>query len=435
MHIKNLIVSLFVWASLILALLMTGDAFISGKDFRNFSKVEANSKDYNKKESIIFAKVNNNLVCKNEDSKEIRIFCTNIDKITNYNDLKAILEIIKEEAQEINLSDEIEAESYSNYLTSKTVIVAVILGFLSIFFVIKIEWDRLQNERNHYREQAKDNVSDILNFSMNLMEEIDRKHVDFMYSLGEIKAICTDFKLEVLIDPETLKVMDEKKYLRKLYTIDTTDLKNNNKLSNILNPKFESYSQHNIYYTITFLKNLIKLICIPFKFIHFSFLILFSKYNLFGITLCKNEDKFSQYQYTILNNNIRFSIAFIRLLISDEKLRDEFGCTDCLDKLKLLYYSTISKNYDEYLENSGDVKSHSINEEVKKISNHIEEIILKKDFEITDEFSKKYLDIVDSIKNFENMIEGKVIVQASGIQIGDISEIVIPKQEVSYVKQ
>lgn len=487
MNLKNFIVSSLVWITFLIAIVLGIDSFTEGKNFHKFAKLTPQEQIlYDIKEKLIYQKsfqidknisdtddyINTLIIPltnkeeyknlsdekKKQIKKNLKEFIKNINSIKDTQSLQSLLEISKNKAQNVSLEDETYANVYSNYLNAKTIIVSVILGFLSVFFVIKIEWDRLENERKHYRKQAKDNVSDILNYSMNLLEDIDKKHVDFMYSLKEMREVCSN--IDKIIDYEKIEVSKKYSYLTKFISIDRNDLFSEcEKVYKSL--KFDDYKYHknivekiilSIKNYLIFIPSLIFVFCkcdyskslkenllnkqvvsidftaiviillvignyffpLPSDNIKIGINIILVLYFLLSIWMLDvklNQIISKLNDENILNKYVYFSISFVRFLLKDEKLKKEL-CKDNEDeKLKALYYSTLSHNLREYIDKqneSKENKTHTINEEVHNITKNIEEIVLKKDFEIDDKFAKKYLSVVDGIKNFENILEGSM---------------------------
>lgn len=370
--IISFIITLILPFSFIFIIYLAGMSVYDTKNINNFTAASENQELYAITQEVInikslkidekldFDKIKEAIkkvnTLKNGEKIKIRELIDGLNEIKSHQDLESFSKIYKDKIKNLNIIDEIEAETYVNYLNSKTIIIAVAVGFLSIFLIIQIEGNRLNNERTHYRKQASQNLSDILNFSMNLMGEINRKHVKFMFTGKEIKSICKNFDCKKIFTIKKTGICTEKEYdyLKRFYTFDSNDKK---------------------------------------------------KYCLFGLPVSKYNKNLK------LLDEVYFSISFLKTLLLNKNLRKDLKIDDKEELLKLqqLYSNAILKNYLEHLSSiKKEGKTiHSINEEVKNIPENIEEIILKRDFEIDDLSSKRYLDILDNIKKFENIQETK----------------------------
>jgi hypothetical protein len=316
------------------------------------------------------------------EKAELYAFCKKIKKSQTLDQLDKIRSLVNSSALHYKDRDsELLVNVYNNFISAYATPIGVILGFLAIVFVLKIEYERLNNERKHYKKQAKDNLSDLLSFSIDLMEDIDKKHVDFFYTSEELRreGICINFAKLIVVDVKNTSYTTKSEYLefKNLFSINKHEI-----LPALLSE------------------------CHWWKFI--------SRKKCFFVYLDKYVmKKTNNEENCLFEKNIYISSRFIKKLYLHfelEKIQQLLTIDDnSKKKLEHVYYRTLSKNFIEYKE-SKKKKVHTLNEEVKKIAPNIEEIIIKRDFDLNStehkDISEAYLKILDNIKNFENIVEG-----------------------------
>jgi len=332
--------------------------------------------------------INKNKLFENQKN-ELEEFRDKIEGRRTLDELDKIRAIVKNSSLHYRDSDsELLVNVYNDFINAYATPIGVILGFLAIAFVLKIEFERLDNERKHYKKQAKDNLSDFLSFSIDLMENIDRKHVDFFYTYEELQreGICINFSEFIEVDRKNEIYVTKNEYLeyKNLFSINLYAIE----------PELVNYFQ--------WFRCLKKSKCL-YKYLQ----------TFIDPSQSKNLETDIE---RLFSKNIYISSRFIKKLYLHYDLKKVSKLLECNNKsvdpkmkLRQLYYRTLSKNFIEYQENKRK-KVHTLNEEVKKIAPNIEEIIIKKDFDLNSKehknISEAYLKILDNIKNFENIIEG-----------------------------
>lgn len=78
------------------------------------------------------------------------------------------------------------SNTFNEFSTFFTTPVTIMLGFLAILFIVKIETERLQNERRHNRKKAEDNLADTAHYGIELLLDFDALHIDFLITKDEL---------------------------------------------------------------------------------------------------------------------------------------------------------------------------------------------------------------------------------------------------------
>lgn len=268
----------------------------------------------------------------------------------NHEELLALYELLEHDINQLDADKVIKFKFLDQLSNSYTVILSVILGFLAIMYLIRIENDRLGNERKHYREQAKDNLKDILKYSLTLMEEIDRHHIDFMYTKHELDDAGCFINLKKLT-PNSRTT--DPKYLT---------------FKNLYSGKLDDTS--NTYYSIRFIRKLILCLYLP------------------------NNDQRSAEVCTELATKHQNIEGRLKAVFGGFK-PNKANIRTPTDKLEMLYFATCSRNIDEYIKESSKETLNSISN-IKDIVERIEKIILEKDFDLNCEYK-------EIIRNFLNL--------------------------------
>jgi hypothetical protein len=358
----------------------------------NKIEIKSCNKSYSSIEKIDMKCFNDEIV------KELQNFKAKILKNkNNIENLKEMRELVNASSLHYRNSEtELQAGIYNNFISSYATSIGVVLGFLAIAFVIKIEHERLNNERKHYRKQAKENLSDILSYSIDLMEDIDQKHIDFFYTYKELRDAGIILNLY-----EIIKENEDASFETKIEHLIYKNLFSLNKHEII--PELRKIYPCNL---ILSLARFVNITTID----RWCFSRCFKK---FLVSSLHDQEKI----HTIFEKYTYISTRFIRKLYLEEEHLEKFiKFSDKQNKgkakkiLKKLYYQTFSKNFAEYrASQTQDI--HTLNEEVKKIAPNIEEILLKKDFDLNSSeyrsISDVYLKILNNIKDFENIVEGK----------------------------
>jgi len=143
--------------------------------------------------------------------QEINSSTINASNFSSYADAYLTLDEAEEETDEAK--QELINAKFNNIRNYYTIPVTVALGFLGILIIAYIEIMRLQNERSHNREKAKDNLDDLANYGKQLFEDIDKRHFDFMFYKEDLKAVG------LTINDENIRNYSEKYFFKNDTTI------------------------------------------------------------------------------------------------------------------------------------------------------------------------------------------------------------------------
>lgn len=221
--VKRNLLGMFVWFTFIVSI---GFALYWVFSYQSidaiFSENIKNEKVAQEKQRLISQKIQTGHAQCDDSNKQLQDFCKRLADTKDIKDLFALYSLIDNEQQDVPLKYKARSNFYDAYMESFSLPLAVALGFLAIAFVIKIEIDRLDNERKHNREQAKDNLENILTYGIELLENIDRKSIDFMVSYHELveKGIVPDLSALLRIENNQLKTCPEFLDCKNLFSID-----------------------------------------------------------------------------------------------------------------------------------------------------------------------------------------------------------------------
>ena len=255
-----------------------------------------------------------------------------------------------------------EKESLDFYMSP----ILIILSSLAIFWVIKIEYDKLDNERKHYREQAKDNLQDVLTYADALLQRIDKKQIDFFISNKELSRIADGLKIDVSVFGK----LDLQDYI-DLLPLFFTKLGGDNSKLRSGKPRKEN---------TTYI---------------FSYRFLKIMYHLYEI------EKYDA------GNDSRW-----------KKLRVLFQYNDDVNKdkkigniIQKVYLKALAKNAAQQLKinSSRQHNSEDIGHDLSRLKEMIEEILLKKDFNISENNNiiEGFLNIIELIHKFNDIQSGR----------------------------